>query len=207
MALVMQIRRVEAPTAAAPSPADAQQAERQGELKQLADKARALTRSLRFGDAAQVWQRAARLAPTDLTVLRAWFDSARHDPASDSFHAAARQIFKLATRHAAHRQLQVQSYRVYLDRARPAIRIGPSTLQQLVRGFVLEGEFKEAEQLARALAGSSALPEGWVDTMDLLINALLKSGRAQEAQAWLPVLEQRAPHDALTRRLAAHASA
>ena len=207
MALVMQIRRVEAPTAAAPSPADAQQAERQGELKQLADKARALTRSLRFGDAAQVWQRAARLAPTDLTVLRAWFDSARHDPASDSFHAAARQIFKLSTRHAAHRQLQLESYRVYLDRAKPAIRISPATLQQLVRSFVLEGEFKDAEQLARALAASSTLPEGWVDTMDLLINALLKSGRAQEAQAWLPVLEQRAPHDALTRRLAAHASA
>ena len=207
MALVMQIRRVEAPTAAAPSPADAQQAERQGELKQLADKARALTRSLRFGDAAQVWQRAARLAPTDLTVLRAWFDSARHDPASDSFHAAARQIFKLSTRHAAHRQLQVESYRVYLDRAKPVIRVSPATLQQLVRSFVLEGEFKDAEQLARALAASSTLPEGWVDTMDLLINALLKSGRAQEAQAWLPVLEQRAPHDALTRRLAAHASA
>ena len=207
MALVMQVRRVHAPTAAAPSPADAQQAERHGEIKQLADKARALTRSLRFGDAAQVWQRAARLAPTDLTVLRAWFDSARHDPASDSFHAAARQIFKLSTRHAAHRQLQVQSYRVYLDRARPAIRISPSTLQQLVRSFVLEGKFKDAEQLARALAASSTLPEGWVDTMDLLINALLKSGRTQQAQAWLPVLEQRAPNEALTRRLAGRSAA
>ena len=89
----------------------------------------------------------------------------------------------------------------------PGVRVSPGTLQQLVRSFVLEGEFKDAEQLARALAASSTLPEGWVDTMDLLINALLKSGRAQEAQAWLPVLEQRAPHDALTRRLAGRSAA
>ena len=90
---------------------------------------------------------------------------------------------------------------MYLDRAKPAIRVSPATLQQLVRSFVLEGEFKDAEQLARALAASSTLPEGWVDTMDLLINALLRSGRTQQAQAWLPVLEQRAPNEALTRRL------
>ena len=129
-------------------------------------------------------------------------------PRRETTHERFTQVRRPAfPRHAAHRQLQVQSYRVYLDRAKPAIRVSPATLQQLVRSFVLEGEFKDAEQLARALAASSALPEGWVDTMDLLINALLKSGRAQEAQAWLPVLEQRAPHDALTRRLAAHASA
>ena len=203
MALVMKLRRVDAPTAAAAlSPADAAQAEHRAELKSLADKARALTRSLRFADAAQVWQRAARLAPADLAVLRAWFDCARHEPSSDSFHAAARQVFKLSTRHAAHRQLQLEIYRVYLERAKPSIRISAATLQQLVRSFVLEGELKEAEQLARALARSTALPEGWLDTMELLINTLLKAGSTQQAQAWLPVLEQRAPHEALTRRLA-----
>ena len=208
MALVMKLRRVDAPTGeAAPSPVDAAQAEQVAELKLLADKARALTRSLRFADAAQVWQRAARLAPGDLAVLRAWFDCARHAHSSDSFHAAARQIFKLSTRHAAHRQLQVESYRVYLERAKPGIRISPGTLQQLVRSFVLEGEFNDAEQLARVLARSTALPEGWLDTMDLLINSLLKAGRTQQAQAWLPVLEQRAPHEALTRRLAGQATA
>ena len=203
MALVMALRRVEAPSATpVQSAADVAQAERQAELKTLIDKARALTHSLRFADAAQVWQRAARLAPTDIKLLSAWFDSARHDPASDGFHAVARQIFKLSTRHAAHRQLQVQSYRTYLDRAKPSIRISPGTLQQLVRSFVLEGELKEADQLAHALARSQPLPEGWLDTMELLVNSLMKSGKRQEAQAWLPVLEQHAPHEALTRRLA-----
>ena len=38
--------------------------------------------------------------------------------------------------------------------------------------------------------------------MELLVNSLMKSGKRQEAQAWLPVLEQHAPHEALTRRLA-----
>ncbi len=203
MALVMKLRRVEAPSAeAARSPKDAAEAARQAELKPLIDKARALTNSLRFADAAQVWQRAARLAPTDVPLLKAWFDSARHEPASDSFHAAARQIFKLSTRHASHRRLQVESYRVYLDRAKPGIRISPGTLQQLVRSFVLEGELKDAEQLARALSRTQPPPDGWLDTMDLLINGLIKAGKRQEAQAWLPVLEQRAPHEALTRRLA-----
>ena len=208
MALVMATRRVEAPSAAArATPADAAAAARQAELKPLIDKARALTHSLRFADAAQVWQRAARLAPTDPELLRAWFDAARHDPASDSFHAAARQIFKLSTRHAPHRRLQVESYRVYLDRAKPGIRISPATLQQLVRSFVLEGEFRDAEQLAGALARSAPPPEGWLDTFDLLINAQMKAGRHQQAQAWLPLLERHAPHEALTRRLAGQGAA
>ncbi len=202
MALIMATRRVEAPSAPAPSAADAAAAAQKAELKPLVDKARALTHSLRFADAAQVWQRAARLAPTDPELLRAWFDAARHDPASDSFHAAARQIFKLSTRHAPNRQLQVESYRVYLDRAKPSIRISPATLQQLVRSFVLEGELNDAEQLARALARSSPPPEGWLDTFELLINAQMKAGRHQQAQAWLPLLERHAPHEALTRRLA-----
>ena len=202
MALIMATRRVEAPSAPAPSAADAAAAAQKAELKPLVDKARALTHSLRFADAAQVWQRAARLAPTDPELLRAWFDAARHDPASDSFHAAARQIFKLSTRHAPHRRLQVESYRVYLDRAKPGIRISPATLQQLVRSFVLEGELNDAEQLARALARSAPPPEGWLDTFELLINAQMKAGRHQQAQAWLPLLERNAPHEALTRRLA-----
>ncbi|MFD1711753.1 rhomboid family intramembrane serine protease [Ottowia sp. GY511] len=202
MALIMATRRVEAPSAPAPSQADAAAAARHAELKPLVDKARALTQSLRFADAALVWQRAARLAPTDPELLRAWFDAARHDPASDSFHAAARQIFKLSTRHAPHRRLQVESYRVYLDRAKPGIRISPATLQQLVRSFVLEGEIHDAEQLARVLARSAPPPEGWLDTFELLINAQMKAGRHQQAQTWLPLLERHAPHEALTRRLA-----
>ena len=202
MALIMATRRVEAPSAPAPSAADAEAAARHAELKPLVDKARALTHSLRFADAAQVWQRAARLAPTDPELLRAWIDAARHDPASDSFHAAARQIFKLSTRHAPHRRLQVESYRVYLDRAKPGIRISPATLQQLVRSFVREGELNDAEQLARALARSAPPPEGWLDTFELLINAQMKAGRHQQAQTWLPLLERHAPHEALTRRLA-----
>lgn len=202
MALIMATRRVEAPSAPAPSAADAAAAAQKAELKPLVDKARALTQSLRFADAAQIWQRAARLAPTDPELLRAWFDAARHDPASDSFHAAARQIFKLSTRHALNRRLQVESYRVYLDRAKPGIRISPATLQQLVRSFVLEGEFQDAEQLARVLARSAPPPEGWLDTFDLLINAQMKAGRHQQAQTWLPLLERHAPHEALTRRLA-----
>lgn len=207
MALIMAVRRVEAPDGApALSAADVAAAARQAELKPLVDKARALTHSLRFADAAQQWQRAARLAPTDPQLLRAWFDSARHDPASDSFHAAARQIFKLSTRHATHRQLQLETYRSYLERAKPAIRISPATVQQLVRSFVLEGELHEAEQLARVLVRSQPMPEGWLDTMDLLINALMKAGQSEKARAWLPALERHAPHEALTRRLAGQAA-
>ena len=91
---------------------------------------------------------------------------------------------------------------MYLDRAKPGIRISPATLQQLVRSFVLEGELNDAEQLARALARSASPPEGWLDTFDLLINAQMKAGRHQQAQAWLPLLQRHAPHEALTRRLA-----
>lgn len=208
MAAVMAVRKVEVPDGLpSRTPADASRAVRQAELKPLVDKARQLTHSLRFADAARAWQEVAKQSPDDAAVLKHWFDCARHEPASDGFHAAARLIFKLPARDTATRRLQVDAYRSYLNTAKPGIRLSPGTMQALVRSFVAEAEWGDAGHLAQALSRMAPPPPGWPDTLDVLVNGLLKADKLEAARAWLPVLQRDAPNGSVTRWLSAQKTA
>lgn len=159
------------------------------------------TDALDFGRAAPAWREAARLAPSDPAILRAWFESSRHQPASEDFHAAARRIFKLPATTDTERQLQLASYRSYQQRAQPGMRMSADTMHGLVRSFVRLGALPEAEKLCRSLHKLPDHPQ-WPASLLLLVNGMAQAGRVQEARAWLPVLQQSAPDDALTRWLA-----
>ena len=159
------------------------------------------TDALEFGRAAPAWREAARLAPSDPAILRAWFESSRHQPASEDFHAAARRIFKLPATTDAERQLQLASYRSYQQRAQPGMRMSADTMHGLVRSFVRLGALPEAEKLCRSLHKLADHPQ-WPASLLLLVNGMAQAGRVQEAKAWLPVLQQSAPEEALTRWLA-----
>ena len=167
----------------------------------LTARARAAANALRFGEAAQWWQQVARLSPRDTEVLEAWFQCARHEPASDAFHAAARQILKLPARDDPTRQLQHRCFRLYFDTAKPSVRISPATMQSLVRAFTAIGEWRDAQSLARALAATQPAPSDWVDTVELLATGLARAGRMDDARAWLPELQRQAPQREVTRWL------
>jgi membrane associated rhomboid family serine protease len=172
------------------------------ELARLGAQARQLTDRLAFAEAARVWQQAARLAPRDPEVLDAWLACARHDPASESFHAAARQIFGLPAHDAQTRQLLHRAWRLYLATAKPSVRLRPVDMQALVRAFVVGQEWQDAENLARALSRMNPPPRGWTQTVQQLASGLARAGRMEQARAWLPQLQRHAPGDELTRWLA-----
>jgi len=180
----------------------AAETERAAELARLTAKAQQFTRQLAFADAAKVWRQAARLAPRDARVLSAWLDCARHQPASEDFHAAARRIFRLPAHDAPTRQLLHRSWRLYLETAKPGVRLSPAEMQPLVRAFAAEQEWKDAQSLAHALERINPPPEGWVQTVQQLASSLARAGRMQEASAWLPQLQRLAPQGELTRWLA-----
>ena len=207
MALLLALRQARTPDDALgrppPSPAEAERAARQGELAALVAKARGLTNALRLDEAAPVWAQAARLAPRDQRVLQSWFECARQQPASEGFHAAARQIFKIPALDEATRQWQHRAWQTYLECARPAVRASPAAMQQLVRGFAAIGQWSDAERLAKALASMTPPPQGWADTLGALASSLVKSGQLQAARAWLPTLQRDAPAEPVTRWLLA----
>ena len=168
--------------------------------KPLADamaRAQRHTDALDFGRAAPAWREAARLAPKNPAVLKAWFESARHHPGSEDFHGAARLIFKLPASTDADRQLQLSSYRTYRQRARPGMRMSTDTMHGLVRSFVRIGALPEAETLCQSLYKASNHPH-WPATLVLLVNGMTQAGQVQQAKAWLPALQQVAPQDSIT---------
>ncbi|MDZ4354883.1 MAG: rhomboid family intramembrane serine protease, partial [Variovorax sp.] len=57
--------------------------------------ARKLSAAMKFEPACAEWRAAAALRPGDTDTLRAWFNTARLQPAGDDFHQAARRIFRL----------------------------------------------------------------------------------------------------------------
>ena len=163
-------------------------------------RAQRYTDALDFGRATPAWRDAARLAPADPAVLKAWFESARHHPGSEDFHGAARLIFKLPASTEAERQLQLSSYHTYRQRAKPGMRMSTDTMHSLARGFIRMGALPEAEKLCHSLQKATDHPQ-WPSTLVLLINGMSQSGRVQEAKAWLPTLQQLAPDEAVTRWL------
>ena len=207
MAALMALRQARTPDDTLgrppPEPAEAERAARRSELAALVGKASQLTNGLLLAEAAQAWARAARLAPQDPKVLQGWFECARQQPASEGFHAAARLIFKLPALDDATRQWQHRVWQTYLECAKPGARVSPQIMQQLVRSFTAAGQWRDAELLAQTLARMKPPPEGWADTLGVLVNGLVKSGQLPAARAWLPALQRDAPAEPVTRWLLA----
>jgi membrane associated rhomboid family serine protease len=196
MALYMRLKTVRTPEARAErAQADVRP------LQEAVARAQRHTDALAFDRATPAWRAAAKLAPTDAQVLRSWFDSARHDPAGEDFHAAARRIFKLPARADDTARLQHHAWRVYNERAKPGPRISADTLHGLARSFVRVGEWGDAERICQQLQAQPEHPQ-WPATLSLVANGLARAGPTEQARAWLPSLMQHAPQEPITRWLA-----
>ena len=197
----MRWRKVQAPADTAGLARQAEQAHRE-QVGEAVRRAQRHTDALDFGHAARAWRQAAKLAPSEHRILRAWFDSARHAPAGDDFHAAARRIFQLPGRTEDERALQHRCWRIYWECAQPVPRLRGDVLHALARNFVKQGEFTDAQTLCRMLEKTEPGQPHWNGTLTLLATGLVKSGRLDEARAWLPALQRDAPQEAVTRWLA-----
>ncbi|WP_226858221.1 rhomboid family protein [Diaphorobacter aerolatus] len=200
MWLYMRVKAVETPVDEEGEKKKAALAQQEA-VNQAIRHAQKHTHALDFNQATKAWRHAAKLAPGHLKILRSWFESARHAPASEDFHAAARSIFKLPGHTDAERQLQHHAWRSYCERAQPVPRITESTMHALARNFVRQGELADAQKLCRMLEGSATHPQ-WAGTLTMLVNGMAKTGKLEDARAWLPALQRDAPQEAITRWLA-----
>lgn len=113
--------------------------------------ARKLSAAMKFEPACAEWRAAAALRPGDTDTLRAWFNTARLQPASEDFHQAARRIFRLPATDPDTLALQHASYTTYLDQAKPGARLKPDDMARLARRFTRVRQFQDADKLCRVL--------------------------------------------------------
>lgn len=159
-----------------------------------------LTAEMKLERALPAWRAAARLRPQDGSVLRAWFNLARAQPASEDFHRSAKMILRLRAQDRDTLALQHATYRAYLDQARPRMQLRPADLQNLVQRFVRLGELQDAEHLCRALRASARPSAGLGDTLTLLANGLQHAGQPERAARWRALAQQSAGAAAATER-------
>ena len=163
--------------------------------------ARRLGAAMKFEQAAAEWRAAAALRPGDTDTLRAWFNTARLQPASEDFHQAARRIFRLPATDPETIALQHASYRTYLDQAKPGLRLKPDDMARLARRFARIREFGDADMLCRILLKTAPDHPQLADTLSVCANGLLHAGERDKAIGLLPHLLRLAPNDMVTRAL------
>ena len=148
-----------------------------------------LTAALKFDRALPAWRAAARLRPHDAEALRAWFNLAQAQPASEDFHRSAKLILRLRAADRDTLALQHATYLRYLDKARPRMQLRPLDLQCLVPRFVRLGELQDAERLFSALQASAPNQPDLQDTLALLITGLQHAGRHERVAHWRAVMQ------------------
>jgi membrane associated rhomboid family serine protease len=163
--------------------------------------ARRLAAAMKFEPACAEWRAAAALRPGDTDTLRAWFNTARLQPASEDFHQAARRIFRLPATDAETLALQHTSYTTYLDQAKPGARLKPEDMARLARRFARIREFGDADKLCRILLKTAPDHPELADTLSVCANGLLHAGEREKAIGLLPHLLRLAPNDMVTRAL------
>jgi membrane associated rhomboid family serine protease len=193
MAGALLLRRVQAPEAVAAAEPD-----RFGEHVAAAQKHGA---AMQFDKACAEWRAAAALRPGDTDTLRAWFNTARLQPASDDFHHAARRIFRLPATEPNTLALQHASYKTYLDQAKPGARLKPDDMARLARRFARIRQFDDADRLCAILLKTAPEHPELADTLSVCANGLLHAGQHEKAVGLLPHLLRLAPNDMVTRAL------
>jgi len=163
--------------------------------------ARKLSAAIKFEPACAEWRAAAALRPGDTDTLRAWFNTARLQPASDDFHQAARRIFRLPATDEDTLALQHSSFTAYLDQARPGVRLKPDDMARLARRFARIRQFGDADKLCRILLKTAPDHPELADTLSVCANGLLHAGERERAMGLLPHLLRLAPNDMVTRAL------
>lgn len=157
--------------------------------------------AMKFDRACAEWRAAAALRPGDAETLRAWFNTARLQPASDDFHQAARRIFRLPATDEDTLALQHASFQTYLDQARPGVRLKPEDMARLARRFARIRQFDDADRLCRILLKTAPDHPELADTLSTCANGLLHAGLRDKAIGLLPHLLRLAPNDMVTRAL------
>ncbi|MDP5238639.1 rhomboid family intramembrane serine protease [Uliginosibacterium sp. 31-16] len=138
--------------------------------------ARRLMSSQRFDEARRAYARAASQARGNAGVLRECLNVARLAPASAEYHAIVACVLALRGQDAASQALVLESFRDYLQKARPLPQIAPETAVALIERFSQTRCLPELDRCARLLHASAPAHPGLDQILALAVHALRTAG-------------------------------
>ncbi len=180
-------RSIDAPVNTEFMDAPAQEDESLGEHA----RAMALVERLRLEEARPLLQKLHEQDPGNQKILRQLYAVTRFRPDSEAYHEAAGKILSLPETDPATVQLVHNTFRDYLKRARPGVRIPPEQYTHLAQAFVKGGYLEEAENIIRLLLKRPRASRRLPNIILQLARARHKARAAKESRAWLQLLAER----------------
>lgn len=157
-----------------------------------------------FAKAVPVLEELLHEQPDDHALLTRLLTCTRFQPAGEAYHRTAQRILVLTATDPETDRLVLETYRDYLQRAKPKSRLSADCVRRLLPRFVRLQELVEAERLLAVMLRN---PQAFPDTPSALAqvaNSLLKHQQAARARRYLLILLERfpaAPEAALARRV------
>jgi membrane associated rhomboid family serine protease len=161
--------------------------------QQQFQRAMALAESWQLDEAGAILDALTERRPDDYELLMEAYQVAKLVPDSSHYHSIAGRILALPTGNRAALEAVAETFREYMQIARPRPRLGVTRGAALAQTFSAAGLLNESERLAEMLAKQDA-PRPEVAAALLAVGeALLRAGQPERADRWLRVVVARFP--------------
>jgi membrane associated rhomboid family serine protease len=161
--------------------------------QQLFQRAMALAESWQLDQASAILDDLTARRPDDYELLMEAYKVARRVPATRHYHSVAARILALPAGNRAVLEAITETFREYLQIARPRPRLGVSRAAQLAETFSAAGLLDESERLAEMLARQEGHRPEVAAALLAVGEALLRARQPERAARWLQVVAARFP--------------
>lgn len=159
----------------------------------LAAQAQALVGKMQWLPACAAWNQALKLSPQDASILRRYFNTARH--ARDAAHLKFSALAILSSRSAQNVviELQQECWR-WCQKHAPTILDGQEPLLvTLVQRWAAHGSHADTDALLKHLQAGLGKHALWLDAVERYVTVMVKNGQTTACAPWLAALEQARP--------------
>jgi membrane associated rhomboid family serine protease len=161
--------------------------------RQQFDQAMALAEGWKLEEASAILERLTARRPDDYELLVEAYKVARRIPDNPAYHSIAGRVLALPAGNRAVLETVAETFREYLEIARPRPRLSASRAAGLAEIFAAAGLLRESERLAEMLVKQKTARAEVASALLAVAEALLKGGQHERARRWLTVVATAAP--------------
>ncbi len=154
-------------------------------------RAMALVEQLRLDEARPLLQKLLQQHPGHRQLLRQLYAVTRFRPDSEDYHDVAGQILSLPETDPETVRLVHDTFRDYLARARPGVRISPAQYLGLAQTLIQGGYLEEAENIVKLLLKRPRASRRLPDVILRLARSRIKAKAPEQGREWLQLLSRR----------------
>lgn len=148
---------------------------------------------VRFAEAVGLLRQLAEQHPQQRKYLQQWYKAARHDPASEAYHAAALRILMLPDTDRASLTLSRDTWLDYRQRTGGRLRLRAEQLAVLARRFANNGLPEDARPIIQALARKQPEAPATARLFADLARSFLAAGDRKQAGLFAGLVLDRFP--------------